>query len=606
MAEQVIDKMTILLGLDPRGVVEGMNRASQTVKTGMDAIKGMIAPITGAIGFKQFFDQFIEHADALGTLADETGEAVENLHAWQSAAKSAGMSSDNLVGAIKSLSGQMQSVGYAYSSTAGMLRYMGISSYDAQGKLKKASDVLMEVAGRMKGMSTARAMHIGKALGLDDATIRQMQKGGKELQELLKRQKELGTYTKEDVEIARKMKVAREEMGHAIEMVAAIIMRTAVPAVQKITEKVTEFCMFLRRHAPFVEAFAGIIAVALVPALLKAALAIAPWLLLAAAIAAVAGVIDDLVVYTRGGDSLFEPFWKQFGTGAEVAAKLQNAWTTLKNLFNAIIDLDFEGVKSNAIQLADMVDTVITKFFEFVGLGKELQAVKDVMSGVADVANGIINLDFSQVGTGISKIWESVKTLLSSLSTAIEKFANFVGFGSEFEHIKSIFKAIGDTVDFVSKKVSELINWFKELFDFGGKLGETWNAAKNFLGVQREESAAGQEAGEDYAASRDIDDEFARLRAEARNAQGNAPVSLDKQVLMAKPSVAPTSSSPVQVAGATNTTNNKNISVNQNVTNNLQLSPEAAQSPDSYSRAVTDGMNKANTDVTQIMGGQDQ
>lgn len=73
----VIDSLFISLGVDPKGVTEGMNKAESTIQSSLKNIASFIAPLLGAVRFGAITKQYLATADALEKFSDSIGENIE-------------------------------------------------------------------------------------------------------------------------------------------------------------------------------------------------------------------------------------------------------------------------------------------------------------------------------------------------------------------------------------------------------------------------------------------------------------------------------------------------------------------------------------------------
>ena len=79
--------MVIALGLDPRGVKQGMNQAEGMIQSGLSKIgnlvKNIAAPIAGAFAAGELFNSYVNGATALDRLSKSLGMDIERLQEWQ-------------------------------------------------------------------------------------------------------------------------------------------------------------------------------------------------------------------------------------------------------------------------------------------------------------------------------------------------------------------------------------------------------------------------------------------------------------------------------------------------------------------------------------------
>lgn len=412
-----------------------------------------LAIIGGLALLKSTVTNYLDAADAVGNFSRALGLDVEMVQMWGNMAQRAGGSAEAMQGTIKTLTEEMSRLKtYGMSPTLGMWQWFGVSLKDGEGKIKSVDQMLLGLSERMEGMSAGKQMIIGKKLGLDEGTIMLLQQGKKALGEMLERQKELGVYTKEDTEMARKAKVAFADLKQAWDLTAALAMRYLVPALEWITDRLTKIVLWVRQHKEFVIAFftavAAVVGAILIPMLYSMATAwmaafapIMPIVAIVAALAAgIALLYDDYMVWKRGGESLFGDSWKAVET---------------------FVNLTIDAFK--------MLGGLFVVFWQFIKplVGRELSAVFDIISGVFRMIAGVLEW-LTGVFTGN---WEMMS---SGGMKVLDGFGNVA---------KGLFLGLVQPILFVADVLKNAftaaIDWVLNKF---AALGEKWQAFKSALG----------------------------------------------------------------------------------------------------------------------------
>lgn len=415
----VVDSLFISLGVDPKGVSEGMNKAESTIQNSLKNIASFIAPLLGAVGFGAITKDYLAVADAMGKFSDSIGANIEDVHAWGEAVVRSGGDAKGFQNTLSSLTSNLTHI-----ATVGTSRIkpffdeLGISAKDSNGKIREAFEILPELAEKFEKMSKSESLGFGQKIGLDHGTIMLLQSGREAVEDLVRRQKELGVYTKEDAQITARMNDAVSDMGQAFKALSAIFLRIAVPALNFFVDILTRMIVWIKNNQTFTLTFITLLATAigakLLPVLAKLAIAgfraILPWAPLIAILGGLALVIDDLISYINGGESSLESFWSLFGTGEEISAALSNSLQFLIGVFQkftaTIVSLTtaFVALKvamryfaignpiiavvlgiAMAIGLViDNFDFLKEKFFEFVGWAKELWSTVKGWFGFGD------------------------------------------------------------------------------------------------------------------------------------------------------------------------------------------------------------------------------
>lgn len=337
----VIDSLMITLGLDPTDFNKGIDEADK--KTESFASKLTKKGTAAAAAFLSFgtiiaqVKSLVEGADAVGKVADRIGASAPDLYAWGNAAELSGGSVMGLFNSVEGLNKQLSRIAVTGKSRIlPFFEQLGVAVVDDSGKVRNVFDVLRDLAGAVEGMSKLESQGILSSLQLDEGTIGLLQGGRQALDDLIKRQKDLGYFTKEDTVIAAKFNDSITELSRSFRFVFLPILRFAAPTLTQFALALTDVFAYMQKHGDILTAaLYAIVAVVtglLLPTLwsLFAAILANPITWVIMLIAAFILVLEDLWVYANGGKSAFEDMWKALGTGDEVLAALQSAWDFLK------------------------------------------------------------------------------------------------------------------------------------------------------------------------------------------------------------------------------------------------------------------------------------
>ena len=242
--------------------------------------------------FRAVTQETIAQNVELGKQAAALRVNVEHLQQWQ---------------------GAFASVGSSAEAINGLFGKIGAHVRDPEARI-------MRLADRMKGMSEYGQRRYGKMLGLDPEAIALMRQGSEKIEELMKKERELGIVTKDEIEASKK---AAEQMRVTNRLFCDLRNRIALavlPAFKWLLQGAQTFIRFLREHEPFTKAlFIGLatgITALYLPAVMKAIAATYAWLAtflaIGAAAALIALIVDDILVYLEGGDSMLGRWEKKF------------------------------------------------------------------------------------------------------------------------------------------------------------------------------------------------------------------------------------------------------------------------------------------------------
>lgn len=279
-----------------------------------------------SVGFvaRSVFDA-AQYADHLSKASESLKINQQELEAWGLAAKVAGGSVDGFIGSMDSLNLAMTQVDVTgKSKLLPFFKELGIKMLDAKGKARPVLEILPELADAFAKMDKASARSFGQKIGLDEGTIMLLQRGRREVDALIARQKELGVISVKDTEAAKKYNDALEDQSHVWRVLAADIGADILPILTRAIEKVTEWTQVARRHAGLLygiltplAAVLGVVTLRWAAAGLAGTVAIAgitaPLWAILGLLALVAGAVglvwDDFKIWKEGGDSLFGPVY---------------------------------------------------------------------------------------------------------------------------------------------------------------------------------------------------------------------------------------------------------------------------------------------------------
>jgi flagellin-specific chaperone FliS len=444
----VIDTLFLALGVDTKGMDAGLAQAQQKIDAAAKGMaQGLMSPLKTAFGalaagfsLSAITRQYLQQADSIGKMAESIGADVEELQAWGEAAARAGGSAQGFYASVQSLNRNLQLLAkLGKGPAADAFRELGIKTKDATGKARDGFEVLRDLAGILQGMDKQKAIAFGQRIGLDRGTILLLRSGRAAIDDMIRRQKELGLYTKEDTEIAGEANDAIDDLAQALKGGAAIIMRHIVPVITWVAKHLKEVVLFFKEHKELVVAgltiIAAIITARLLPAMTKlaakTALAFAPFLMLAAVVGGAAAVIEDFWYYMNGYESsrTLEKFWKKLGTGPELLAKFKKAW---------------ENAKKSASKAWDNITSATKKFFGY--FKPALEPAKNLLDDFFDTLTNISEGNYEEAGKALGMAFvdaiELIKALFKGLWQSITDDAGEISFDKVIEQAKVMADSI--------------------------------------------------------------------------------------------------------------------------------------------------------------------
>jgi hypothetical protein len=384
-------------------------------------------------------------ADALNKTAEALDVNIESLHAWGEAVARSGGSSEGFQNTLRSLSADFMTLATnSTSKTLPFFQKLGVDMLDANGKVRNVMDVLPELAEQFETLSKTESTGLGQKMGLDQGTITLLQQGRRAVEDQIRRQKELGVVTKENAEIAAKFNDQLDDMGQLFRAMYTRIMTTIMPALTWVLQKFEATFLYLKEHQDLVVGFftvvAGVLTTLYLPAVLRAAAVtlalVAPYLLIGAAIAAVAALFalaaEDVMAFLEGNDSAIGEWTKSWPIIGDIVRGLVYLFEWLATAANAVLQLlldilnPFVSMDEAFARLSKTLDAAFSKVID------KLPWLKKMIGGVGDafgVVGGIIKTTWDGIGEAIESVIGVASHGLKIISGTLGQVKSFFGIG---------------------------------------------------------------------------------------------------------------------------------------------------------------------------------
>lgn len=355
---------------------------------------------------------FYEQGEQLQFLAEKTSIAADKLQVLGNAARRYGGSTEGVAGTLENLRNQYQSLrmgeGGGALEQAAFKYGIGIS-----GDPEK---MLENVARRMKSMkSDAAKWDLANTLGIDEGTTRLLMQGTKAYTEELKRAKKYQLYTKEDLERMRKYRQISLDIRMGIDSIFASIARMLLPVITKVAKVIRTVTDWMAEHEGAVKIIATIITVTAVVLSARTAIMLLSaafsflgksilgtpvgWII--AGITAIIVIINDLIVFMQGGESVIGAILEKFGVDTN---KLRE---NIKNFFM--------NIKQWVLSAIDWLKNLGGKFAE---LGKKLREWWDELPEPLKKMIGMSN-PISGVYTAVTTAKETIEKVNANKANSV-------------------------------------------------------------------------------------------------------------------------------------------------------------------------------------------
>lgn len=306
------------------------------VEAGNRIIK-TLAPIVGLAALINRTMNFASSAEEMSFLAQNTGMAVEKFQALAIAAENYGGSAEGIAGSMQGLNTNLNNMRFGKGGGGveeAAITY-GINLYGENG-LATADELLMNVAKRFESLNSMQQIDLGQRLGLDEGTIRLLQTGVANVQAEFERGRKYSLFSAEDVENSRKFERTMRDIKLGLAQIFGVVARSLLPAFTWVGDKVSRFIDLINGNASFIKGFFLALSAILTVLAVKSGLAFLPFIgaiaLITAVSAAIGLLIDDIVNFWQGNESLL-------GTFIEAVKNVFTAlWDFLKEGFNSVLE----------------------------------------------------------------------------------------------------------------------------------------------------------------------------------------------------------------------------------------------------------------------------
>lgn len=462
MAENIVESIIVKLGLDSSQYdreAEKAKNKNEALKKSVSETDKIVGNVTktlarwfsvaaAATGILKMVDQVQKLNDELYHLERNLGMSASTIKNWQGAAGAMGGSAQGMTESIKSLNmGMNDFVTMGDTTLLPFMNALGVGMVDAQGKLRKTDDVMLDLADSFSKMDREQAFSIASKMGIDEGTFNTLVQGRKEMEKMLEYQSKMYKSSEEELKASRQLAQNRALLGQHWESLKTMMANAIIPLFVKLSEVALGIFEYLQENQQAVQAvFKGIsfvVGAILIPILAKATIAalafiapFAPFILVVGALGAAFGLLyDDYKTWAEGGKSLFDwgAFKKYIDDSTLSVDNLKNAFSnlgkdmlnnaipTLKGyaeILNKLVSGDFKGA---ALQAWDMLKNYYSRAADFVDdlTGQE-------QGTLANAASNLINPSTSPA-TGNAQASYRSKAFTPEKAASIARVAKNIG-----------------------------------------------------------------------------------------------------------------------------------------------------------------------------------
>lgn len=269
----IIDSLVVTLGLDPKGMVAGAKASQKALKSVSDeAAKSakemeargeqasqffkkirnealtMLAVFTAGMGLKQFTQNTINSAAALGQMSQNLGMSTQRLNAWQRAAERAGGSAEGIVSTLKESANEVAKfkMGQASDSTQWFFRLGGDPA-----ALKDGNSYLLaraKIISDIYKTDPARAALVASQMGISDDQFNLIKQGPAAILKLVDAQEKNSAITAKNAEDAQKLRNKWLDLRDTLTYTGQTVLIALIPTFEKLVEKAQVFAQWVQDH----------------------------------------------------------------------------------------------------------------------------------------------------------------------------------------------------------------------------------------------------------------------------------------------------------------------------------------------------------------------
>ena len=287
----------------------------------------------------EFADEFAAKAEELRDTSRDLRMTTTELQEFRYAALQSGVGVDRMGSALRKFRGDLNQAERWGNGTTWMLRRLGVQVRDGTGRIRPMADLMGDLAVAFDRVpNPLRRTRLAVRLFGEDGRrmLDVLHSGPGGLAALRDEMDTLGGVSEEAAQASREYTMAQTRLTTAGDGLRSVLAVSVLPALTWMVTKAKDLAVGLiklTKGTYLVKVAMGLLAVAGVAAGLKLIAvwgpAVLPFVIMAAKIAAVVLVIEDLVTWINGGDSAIGRLIDRIfglGTSAQVVRELKEDW----------------------------------------------------------------------------------------------------------------------------------------------------------------------------------------------------------------------------------------------------------------------------------------
>jgi hypothetical protein len=320
------------------------NQFLGTVKNIQGQLVGAVAGTLSLAAAVRAVNDSMSKALEFKKFAAETGQSADQLQRWANVADQVSGSGDAVAASIRAIAQNQEKI---------KLGQGNISGYQLLGIDPRSNpfEVLEQLRGKLSDLSPAMRRNIASQFGISPDLVMTLELTNDQFDKMASR---AWIIPQGNIDGLNKMRSSLSEVQRAFAYMQAELATKLGPAIDIVVKGIIGFAQMATRAVLMIDKIiqgsigwrAAIIGVIGVMALLNAQFLLSPIGLFTMAIILLVAVLEDLYVYSQGGESLFGMFVDQFPALGKAFDWLTDVGKVLQELMKLLTNKDWSGIES--------------------------------------------------------------------------------------------------------------------------------------------------------------------------------------------------------------------------------------------------------------------
>jgi len=227
---------------------KALGDVSDSVRSVKNELLTMLAVFTAGVGLKQFTQNTISGAAALGQMSDNLGISTQRLDAWKRAAERAGGSAEGIVSTLKESANEVAKfkMGQASDSTQWFFRMGGNAN-----ELRDGNSYLLaraRIIADIYKTNPARAALVASQMGISEDQFNLIKQGPAAILKLVDAQEKNSAITRKNADDAQKLRNKWLDMRDTLTSTGQTVLIALIPTFEKLVAMMQRFAQWVQDH----------------------------------------------------------------------------------------------------------------------------------------------------------------------------------------------------------------------------------------------------------------------------------------------------------------------------------------------------------------------